>query len=382
MEEEIAADGVTPAHLVFEWLLVEGFARRADRDDVRQTPGIEKATAALRADVPMSAKAYLKAASVFGFHGVYRRLARHLDVVDDDLRLSDNGYALLKVWQREQGLEGFLPSSASHNAPGSLRPVLREAVEQGLLAGHTARKDGWQGWEFFARHLSPKLIGRGEAELLWHLLLDPKGAPRGEVFRLVSDAETLRLVAESTSEAEPVERLAALASSDLSPRLKAIMAYEGLCTPLEVAFDWLRFLSTQAGARTLPRTEFAAVPDVQAVVRELGNRLTVAEQHLFQAPGQVPQVFSSLVRYFQGIHRGEELYDALLHRHATVQREKPPDGKREWFEHADDGTALVRVPYRLAEPPPTDRGWRRPYRLRAVQSFCVDLQGAGRGAAE
>src|SRR5437867_2251200 len=58
MEEEIAADRVTPAHVVFEWLLVEGFARAADRSDVRQTPGIDKASEARYAGLPMSTKAY------------------------------------------------------------------------------------------------------------------------------------------------------------------------------------------------------------------------------------------------------------------------------------------------------------------------------------
>src|SRR5438034_1254444 len=34
LEEEIAADGITLAYLVFEWLLVEGFARKASNKEI------------------------------------------------------------------------------------------------------------------------------------------------------------------------------------------------------------------------------------------------------------------------------------------------------------------------------------------------------------
>src|SRR5438067_2412337 len=107
LQEEIAADGVTPAYLVFEWLVVEGFARAAERSEVERTPGIEKARACRRTDFRMSARAYLKAPTVFGFHGVYRRLARHIGIIDQDGILLENGYSLLKTWEREQGLDGF-----------------------------------------------------------------------------------------------------------------------------------------------------------------------------------------------------------------------------------------------------------------------------------
>jgi hypothetical protein len=50
-------------------------------DGLRRVPGIDKARQARRNKVPMSADRYLKTPKVFGFHGVYKRLARHLDVV-------------------------------------------------------------------------------------------------------------------------------------------------------------------------------------------------------------------------------------------------------------------------------------------------------------
>jgi hypothetical protein len=70
----------------------------------------------------------------------------------------------------------------------------------------------------------------------------------------------------------------------------------------------------------------------------------------------------------------EPFLESLLHRHAEVQKAKPPEGKRSWFERADNGGVFVRPPYRLEESPMQREWWERPYRLRAVFSFCRDLK--------
>ena len=159
LEDEIATDGVTPASIAFEWLLTEAFARGGAPDLVRRTPGIDKARTARQAGLHMSAKTYLKVPSVFGIHGVYKPLARHLGVVDDELRLSENGHALLDVWEREQGVSGFIARAAGGQNGGSLRTALRSAVVDALSKGYADRSNGWQGWSFFLEHLLPSRIG-------------------------------------------------------------------------------------------------------------------------------------------------------------------------------------------------------------------------------
>jgi hypothetical protein len=64
-------------------------AGEAQGGGLRRVPGIDKARQARRDKVPMNADRYLKTPKVFGFDGVYKRLARHLDVVDDGLRLGE-----------------------------------------------------------------------------------------------------------------------------------------------------------------------------------------------------------------------------------------------------------------------------------------------------
>src|SRR5207249_2108532 len=108
LEQEVGKDGVSPPWLVLEWYYVEALANVADTDGgLRRIPGIDKARRALRDRVPMSAGRYLKTPKVFGFHGVYRRLARHMDVVDVALILGEAGYRLLRSWEQEQGVVGF-----------------------------------------------------------------------------------------------------------------------------------------------------------------------------------------------------------------------------------------------------------------------------------
>jgi hypothetical protein len=75
LEDKVADDHVTPAYLVFEWLLVEGFVRAGDRETTRGTPGTLKGQAVKNSGQAMCARTYLRAPSIFGFHGVYKSLA-------------------------------------------------------------------------------------------------------------------------------------------------------------------------------------------------------------------------------------------------------------------------------------------------------------------
>jgi hypothetical protein len=175
LQEELASDGVTPAHIVFEWLLLEGFVRQATDKEIRGTPGSDKARTARDNGVRLSAKTYLKTPSVFGFHGVYKRLARHTGIVDEDFCLADNGQLLLRIWEKEQSLTGIADTfNPAHSATG-VKQLLRSAIEDGLKAGYSSRSGNWQGWAFFARHLTPNNIGREEASFLRHLMSDIKG---------------------------------------------------------------------------------------------------------------------------------------------------------------------------------------------------------------
>ncbi len=376
LEEAIAFDGITPASIVFEWLLVEGFARdRSEaREDMLRIPGIAKAEAAVRTDEPMRGSAYLKNPGVFGFHGVYKPLAQHIGIVDNDLRLSDRGYELLRAWEREQGLEGFLQQELSVSNGASVRNLLRAAVEDGLRNGYTKRSAVWQGWRFFKEHQTPGQVGAEEARSLCNAILDSKGGTRGEVFRLLGPT-TLR---NDQSEVSIVrEVVLPQASAPLAERIAAIVAYEEYCGLIEGGFEWLRYLSSQAGAHAVGVTECTRTAEIREIARRLPGKFAAAEDALAVLSMQIQKEFSELAGYFAGMSTPEQLYEAVLHRHADVQRSKPPDGKRDWFEHGTENTVFIRIPYRLDDRPEDRDEWNRPYRLLAVRSFCADLKWTG-----
>lgn len=372
LEDQLSADGITPAYLVFEWLVVEAFVREGNREETRGTPGTLKAQEVRDSGDSLSHRTYLKTPSVFGFHGVYKPLARDLGIVDDDLRLAEKGYELLKIWQTEQRLEGFLESALVTGQGRAFRQILRSAVEDGLAAGHTNRSSTWQGWFLLAKHLSPASVGAKEAACLARLLEDPASEPRGEVFRL------LRSVSEfgDASEAQLAnEFVLGKCSQDLSKRTKAIVAYESVCAILEEAFDWIRFLSTRSRERPIDARMFAAEARSSELARDLAARLGAAEQGLAVSPLAVQQLFAQLAKAFAGVRDATDLFEAILARHDAVQKAKPPEGKRSWFERSPDGATFVRAPYRLADRPNSEHVWRRPYRILSVLSFLHDLRG-------
>lgn len=368
LEDRLAKDGVTPPYLVFEWLLVEAFARAAARDDVMRTPGIEKARAARDRQIPMSAAAYLKTPGVFGFHGVYRRLAVATDIVDEDVRLGENGYRLLKAWEREQGLDGFVEGKASD----TLRGILRSAVDDGLANGYVHRSGGWQGWQFFADHLTPVNIGKGEAEIFRGIMVDARGETRGELFNLLGKYRASN-DGEFVNESAVAHALLGEASRDLAVRLKAIFAFEQFAVSAETAFDLIRYLSSQNPTKALSAPDYVSDRVVTKIAAQLPRHLAKAASAVEMAPPKVAHEFSLLERDFESVKTANDLYAAVLERHAQVQKEKPPEGKREWFEHAADGGVMVRTQFRLGERPELHDGWNRPYRLRALRSFCSDL---------
>ena len=184
IEDHVAEDGVTQSHVVFEWLLVEGFVRSAKREDTIRTPGMHKAQAAKDSGEPMRAAAYLRVPTIFGFHGIYRPLARQTGIVDRDMRLADHGYGLVKEWQSEQNLTGLLPTSVGGGEGTSARALLRSALEDALKRGYPDRSTQWRGWSVIAETLVPARVGAREAAFIHRLLIDGRAEPRGESFTL------------------------------------------------------------------------------------------------------------------------------------------------------------------------------------------------------
>src|SRR4051794_10625618 len=137
--DEPAIDGKTPPYLAYEWIVVEALARRRPPAETQGVPGIQKTRWALSRSWSshLDAGSYLQVPKVFGFHGVYKRLARAAGYVDDGLLLLRDGDELVRVWEREQSLPGFVNRTA-RTPGGKLARTLVGEVRSALAKGRVA----------------------------------------------------------------------------------------------------------------------------------------------------------------------------------------------------------------------------------------------------
>lgn len=373
LEDQVATDGVTPAYLAFEWLLVEGLVRAGDRDLARRTPGIEKAQIAKNSRQPLCARTYLKGPTIFGFNGVYRPIATNLGIVDDDFRLGDKGYELVRCWEEEQGLRGFLDSAVGSRSSRSVRRTWRDAVEAALAKACSDRSLQWSGWKLFANHLSPSTIGRREASYLRGLFLNDPSGCRAEIFKVLCPVDR----AKDSEAIISRTRIRPDASDTLKDRLDAIDQFERFAMELEYGFDMIRHQSSMMRDRPVSPHDFAATPGAKRLASGLGSSISKVEAALNETSLPLQQRFLELSRSFTAVTTPEQLFEALMVHHRAIQSGKPPAGKREWFEHAPDGAVVVRTPYREETKPELDRDrWGRPYRITSVLAFLQDLKAA------
>ncbi|MCB0810788.1 MAG: hypothetical protein KDB96_16035, partial [Flavobacteriales bacterium] len=73
-------------YLVWEWLVVEAMVRSGGQlDDLSGMPGTNVVKRALEGYGDVGARSYLKAPRIFGFHGVYKRVAIQLEILNTHL---------------------------------------------------------------------------------------------------------------------------------------------------------------------------------------------------------------------------------------------------------------------------------------------------------
>ncbi len=372
-DEAVASDGISEPWQVFEWYVVEGLVRVLGTSGrLSRVPGTEKATAAIRDGVPLSASRYLKTPGVFGFHGVYRTLARELRVETLD-RLGEAGYETLSIWAEEQGLLGFFDSTKGPGEPW--RQSLVDAVKDGLSKGHTCRSTGWAGWRFFAEHLAPDAIGKKEGKALAQALLRDGEGFRGPVIEYLVSPDGRATLLQAASERTLSERtfhagLRRTAGDALGYLLDTISAYEHFARLLQDAFDDCLYEMSQSKRRLSPR-DFGKCKSVG-----------IASQRV---PDQFERLLEMLVPFGLGTRFEETFQDvserqpaeawaaSLLEHHRRVQRQKPPNGKAPWFERCDDGTYLIRASYLRDEPGLHRDEYVHYYRTGPLLSFARDL---------
>lgn len=372
-DDLIATDGISEPWQVFEWYLVEGMVRMTnERKLLRGLPGQDKATGSIKDGVPLSAKRYLKTPTVFGFHGVYRALARDIEVERAD-RLGETGFALVSAWEKEQGLDGFCGSGGG---PGkAVRRRLLDAIQDGLETGGVARKGGWNGWPFFSEHLGIYEAGKQEARVIRQALLNPMSGYRKDVLGLLISAEGRKLWSEEASQDWPSERrfhtaLLDVASVELKELLYAIDAYERFSRFLQDAFDDVLLRLSQHQQRIKP-SELVGLQGVKRAAKGVPDIFIEVAERLapFGEAVRFQESYSSLAERVSV----SDWLERLLEHHCHVQQSKPPAGKAPWFDRFDDGSSMIRTGYIRDRGGRHDDSYVHAYRTTSLWSFARDL---------
>jgi hypothetical protein len=367
-DDEVARDGVSPPWMVFEWHVAESLVRcREKLHDDHRIPGMLKIDTALRQKRPISAASYLKTAAIFGFTGIYKRLAIALGILTDDLGLDDSGYELVAAWERDKGMAGF---QAGRDGEGAvLRDRLKVAVEKGMQAGHTERLPG-SLYEQIAILTEPLGAGRSEAKLLTALLGRPKR--EAEMAKeLVAAVEERKALVLRPDEPDFLRRTARRASEELQLRLHAIDAFESLCGPIMDAFNGIRRLSTEQRRAPIGPPEFREYARKAKLVERVqdGVARACADRVLLEwEPGVRP-----LVDCFEPAKAPDSLFRAVLDRHEKAQADKPPHGKRPWIERLPHDQVSVRAAY-VFDGPDDPFDYVHDYRTTSLSMFLQDLR--------
>jgi len=367
-DEELAADEVSQPWQVYEWYVTSALVKRFERENPRQLlgmPGREKTANALRDGVPLCAIRYLKTPTVFGFHGVYRTLAKGIKLIDEN-QVGEFGAELVDIWENEQGLNGFRVGIAGSSG-FDFRKKIEDAVRMGLKSGAVAKPWGWEFYNKMADVFAPKSPGKNEALALFNELLKGETESRAELICFLVSKQGQE-IAKSGSE-KKVHTTLLQQSPKNKQLLLAIQAYEKICRLLFNAFyetlQWMEGHQCKGSVLQL-----ANLFHVKKACKQLPKAFQEADLLLEPFTIEV----NSFIDSFQTLRQSYEPADwvrLLYEHHMKVQRHKPPNGKAAWVLEHSPNTFLLNS-RQGGDIELTDE-YVHQYRTYSLQSFMIDL---------
>jgi hypothetical protein len=165
--------------LALERFFVSALARaertsELGRTDTRNVPGIRLARLALQREEPLEPWNFLKGQATNGSQGVMARLARDLEILDEEEGLGTQGRTLLDVWSSEQGLFGILGDNGSSSPGTAWLRRLRQRISECLTDSSRWPSGSWSGWSELVTNLQPSATGRRERRMLYESIVDPE----------------------------------------------------------------------------------------------------------------------------------------------------------------------------------------------------------------
>lgn len=356
-------------YLAWEWLVVEATVRaKGESSDMWGVPGSHVAKTAVDRHGYLDSRSYLKTPRIFGFNGVYKRLAVHLGIVDVHLAPGLNAERLADAWAQGLGHSSFRNARPLHEAWAT-------AVRKSLAERPARTRTKWSGeaWKQLAEAFAPDAAGTKEKRFLRNLLLVEFEGRLGalpQIWQLQED-----FTDDDFHEETLHARLRKLGPA-FGPVLAAIGAYELFARRLSDAFDVLRWEAARPDARGFEVQEVRKSPDFQKCVEGLQDRFAAA----YEALGELSMFDTSLQSLFHTRFGSfAEPMDAaacavaICAHHEVVQRGKSAAGKRAWFDRIGDGRIHLRTDYRVDAPELEPKKYVHPYRGWPVRRFFNDL---------
>jgi hypothetical protein len=383
------------ARLAFERLLVSAIVRKAERDAEyadapRNLPGRELAQAAFLAGEPLMRANFLKGQAVNGPFGVMARLARQLELIDDDGRPGRNATRLLSAWAEDEKLDGILEDSGARTGTKWLSEAVSRTVA--CIDGEHWPGPNYSIWDQLALNVRPDRIGRREKRLLLEILCASPMRSR-MVELLKSKIRLFRDVWKGQNSRGEVERKILL--EGVKPELtndpldqligvtiSAVDAYEQTAGLLQQSFDTLVFALRMRQGRARPQEVLddprirrhlrktcvgfqKIIPAIDRAVEMLDRQLSVSKV----------QVVDPLRRVradaYEAMASVEQLVDSVMRRHTRVQRVKR---KAAWIETGSHWT-LMPGEHRIDSHtlPVWQNAYLHPFKIPNAYSLLTDL---------
>jgi len=390
------------ARLALERLFVSAIARRESQDAewrkaARRLPGISLARRALSSgDQPLGKQTFLKGQAINGPFGVVARLARHLDIIDDDNRISRNGQDLLLAWAAEQELSGLLDEPGS-KSPGALWIKKLTGYVEDYACTSRWPTAWWWGWEQLADRLRPDKIGPRERQVIRSLLAGDPSAVRRRCMELLESKETVadyRSLAGSagrglldrrvlvTNVQPMLQKTQDRLDSSIHYTICLIDTYEQVSGQLESVMRGLLWALTHRGGRAA-LDALLADPTLSVHLAKARRQLRPTTERLRAIVGELvsyPEVQHaiSIERLDQllqdaelGIDGERQLVEQVMERHRRVQQQKK---KGVWIEREVAHWTLIPGFGDNNEKPWTSDGdYLHPFRVTNAYSFLADL---------
>lgn len=356
----------------YEWTIVTGLVSQ-NITPLDNLPSIGKSKNAKAKGLQLNPDRYLKTPSVFGFRGVYKFLAKNMNIELNDL-MAENGNLLFRTWAKEQKVLGFV---LGESGPGlSERKKIVNIICESLKKGQLT--ESWNQnstiWKFISTNLYYLNPSEAEKKLILEFL--SSSSERKEIIDFLKSNKGKKYLLDwSLTEREFYSDLASQLDNNsiLCKRIITILAYESFSKTLTNSFEYILF-SLSKMRLGLTCEELASNTEIEKLSQkiskeynELSNALhALGENELIQK--QEPfNTFGSRLDT-------KDFIFVLIEHHNKNQKGKAPHGKQSWLqEGSQNGSWVVRPGYTRENKPENDNKFVHFYRLGPLRLFLLDL---------